>query len=213
MTTKQIIKSMSDAIAQKLIAYVTGGGYNSTNHTIELKNGNRVIATIDASAFIVDGMVDDVRIENENLVIHFNTASGKQDISIPLTDIFNPDLYYTKVEINTLMDASGSVIGAFLANLSDDIENLRKGLSQQGTLYVKELSSDYLPIVCKAPSIVQGKGAPSPDVVPDNWNMDKYHNWKGVPRFIGQRYHDVTNKKIYECMSLTNSISDWILLN
>jgi hypothetical protein len=31
-------------------------------------------------------------------VIDFNTASGKQDIQIPLTDIFNPNNYYTKSE-------------------------------------------------------------------------------------------------------------------
>jgi hypothetical protein len=33
--------------------------------------------------------------------VDFNTASGKQDISIPLTDIFNPNNYYTKSEVDT----------------------------------------------------------------------------------------------------------------
>ena len=69
---------------------------SGTTKVINFYHGNTIKATIDATDFIVDGMVDDVRIENGNLVIDFNTASGKQDISIPLTDIFDPSNYYDK---------------------------------------------------------------------------------------------------------------------
>lgn len=48
------------------------------------------------------------------------------------------------------------------------------------------------------PLVVTGSGAPAAPV---------------VPTFIGQRYHDQTNKKVYEAMSVTNSVSDWVLLN
>ena len=48
-------------------------------------------------------MVSDVKIEDGNLVIQFNTDAGKQDIEIPLTDIFNPDNYYTKTAIDALL--------------------------------------------------------------------------------------------------------------
>ena len=88
-----------------LNSYVDDGDYDSTTHYIRLKHGDEVVASIDASAFIVDGMVEDVRIENGNLIIDFNTESGKQDISIPLTDIFNPNNYYDKTATNTLLDA------------------------------------------------------------------------------------------------------------
>ena len=67
-------------------------------HVINFYNGNTVKATIDCTDFLVDGMIDNVYIENGYLVIDFNTASGKQDIRIPLTDIFNPANYYTKSE-------------------------------------------------------------------------------------------------------------------
>ena len=30
---------------------------------------------------------------------------------------------------------------------------------------------------------------------------------------IGQEYLDVTNKKCYKAFSITNSVSDWVLLN
>lgn len=71
---------------------------SGTTKVINFYHGNTIKATIDASDFIVDGMVDDVKIENGYLVIDFNTASGKQDISIPLTDIFDPSNYYAKSE-------------------------------------------------------------------------------------------------------------------
>jgi len=76
---------------------------------INFYHGNTIKATIDASDFIVDGMVEDVRIENGNLVIDFNTASGKQDISIPLTDIFDPSNYYTKSETSGATEISNAL--------------------------------------------------------------------------------------------------------
>ena len=67
-----------------------------------------VLAYVDASDFVVDGMVEDVRIENGNLVIDFNTDSGITDISIPLTDIFDPSNYYTKTEVDTALSAKAN---------------------------------------------------------------------------------------------------------
>lgn len=104
LTVPQAIKwPNGDDLQDKLDTLVNGGKYNSTTKNIELKHDNTVIANIDATDFLVDGMVDDVRIENGNLVIDFNTASGKQDIPIPLTDIFNPNNYYTKTEVDSAL--------------------------------------------------------------------------------------------------------------
>lgn len=77
--------------------------YDSETHYIQLKNSEGdVLSYFDASAFIVDGMVENVEIDSSTnaLVISFNTDAGKQDISIPLTDIFDPSNYYTKTEID-----------------------------------------------------------------------------------------------------------------
>lgn len=75
--------------------------YDGEDTAIQLKNNEgEVISEIDASDFVIDGMVEDVEIVNDNLVISFNTASGKQDIEIPLSDIFDPSQYYTKAEID-----------------------------------------------------------------------------------------------------------------
>jgi len=92
---------------------------SGTTKVINFYHGNTIKATIDASDFIVDGMVDDVRIENGNLIIDFNTASGKQDISIPLTDIFDPSNYYNKTEIDDLVGSgftSSSITNVIIEN-------------------------------------------------------------------------------------------------
>ena len=90
--------------------YFDGAEYDSGTTRINFYHGNTVKAYIDASAFIVDGMIDDVRIEEISgvsyLVIDFNTASGKEDIQIPLTDIFDPSNYYTKSEVDDAITAA-----------------------------------------------------------------------------------------------------------
>ena len=65
--------------------------------------GGSVLAYVDATNFIKDGMVDNVEISGNNLVITFNEESGKQTISIPLTDIFDPSNYYNKTDVDTAL--------------------------------------------------------------------------------------------------------------
>ena len=82
--------------------------YVSSSTTIDFYNASGdVVAQVDATDFIKDGMIDDVRIETISgvtyLVIDFNTASGKEDIKIPLSDIFNPDNYYDKTAVDALL--------------------------------------------------------------------------------------------------------------
>ena len=67
-----------------------------------------VLAYVDATDFIKDGMVDnvevkDVEISGETvtcLVITFNTDAGKEEIDIPISNIFDASNYYTKDEVD-----------------------------------------------------------------------------------------------------------------
>lgn len=120
---------------QSLADYVNGGSYNSTTKKIELKHDSNTIAEIDATAFIKDGMVNDVQITGGNLVISFNTDSGKEAITIPLTDIFNPENYYTKTATNELLNQKQPTIA--------DLEEIRSGASKGNTAYQKP--SDGIP--------------------------------------------------------------------
>lgn len=102
VVTKENINVKFDEIANQEIG---GGGsfadasYDSQTKRINFfdKDGN-IVTYIDATDFIKDGMVSNVAISEGNLVITFNTDAGKEPITIPLTDIFNPNEYYNKTE-------------------------------------------------------------------------------------------------------------------
>jgi len=82
--------------------------YDSETHRINFKNTSTgsVLSYIDASPFIVDGMVQNVEVKNVTiegesvlcLVISFNTDAGKQDINIPISQIFDASNYYTTAQ-------------------------------------------------------------------------------------------------------------------
>lgn len=77
-----------------------------------------VLGYVDATNFIKDGMIDSVSIGNatvdgqtvECLIITFNTDAGKSPINIPLSDIFDSGLYYTKSETDTLLAAKQNTL-------------------------------------------------------------------------------------------------------
>ena len=81
-------------------------------------------------------MVSSVTVRNGNLVISFNTDAGREDITLSLSQIFNPDNYYNKTEINALSgvvannvtninNVSGSVVNNLnkINNLSGAVAN------------------------------------------------------------------------------------------
>ena len=89
-----------------------GVTYNSSTKNIEFTCVDNTKKYLDATDFIKDGMVSSVAIEDGNLVIAFNTDSGKEAISIHLTDIFNPANSYTKTDIDgKLVPATTNTLG------------------------------------------------------------------------------------------------------
>ena len=126
VVTKENINVKFDEIANQ----ESGGGgdvtglfadasYDSqTKHINFYDKDNTLVAYVDATDFIKDGMVSNVEILNGNLVITFNTDAGKEPITIPLTDIFNPNNYYTKTEIDAKEQSVNASI-ALKANIED----------------------------------------------------------------------------------------------
>lgn len=117
-----IIPDISDLTTQDYVnnlisGTVTNANYDSSEKIIYFKNGDTVLSQIDATAFIKDGMVSNVEITNGNLVITFNTDSGRQPINIPITSFFNANNYYDKttsdarfVKISDLEEITNSEI-------------------------------------------------------------------------------------------------------
>ena len=90
---------------QDISELVSLAEYSREDKKIYFKNVNdEILCWIDATDFIKDGMVDAVVVRDGNLVVTFNTDAGKEDISIPLTDIFDADAYYTKEETDSLLE-------------------------------------------------------------------------------------------------------------
>lgn len=87
------------------VAYDTNTKYMKFYHG---GTGGTEVFSFDASPFLIDGMVQNVEIKDviisgesvTCLVISFNTDAGKQDINIPIADIFDASNYYTKDEVD-----------------------------------------------------------------------------------------------------------------
>ena len=117
--------------------YADSVKYNSSTHYVEFYHGTTAgtkVFEYDASPFLIDGMIESVAItsitsggsEVEVLQIAWNSAAGGQVTNIPLTDIFNPDNYYTKQETSDLIDqkiveASGITSGAVQTMIDNSI--------------------------------------------------------------------------------------------
>ena len=115
--------------------------YDSTNKHISFSysSTSSELMHIDCADFIIDGLVNNVSIENYDstdsqtlgtsyLFIDFNTVSGDghTDIKIPLQNIFNPNNYYTKSQVDSTFATSAYVTSSYeyLKNVIIDNEEV-----------------------------------------------------------------------------------------
>ena len=106
-------QSLADVFADVLYdsqtKHINFYGKGDTSHTT-------VLAYVDATDFVVDGMVSNVEVKSVTisgtpttcLVITFNSDAGKQDINIPISQIFDASNYYTKSEVDTALSGKAS---------------------------------------------------------------------------------------------------------
>ena len=105
--------------------------WDSNAKTLKLYSGNHLLGSVDGASWVKDGMVESAAIVGNNLEITFNTDSGKEKITIPLTDIFNPDNYYDKATIDRKLEGI-SVADEYITS----IENV-EGAGDSSVLKVK----------------------------------------------------------------------------
>lgn len=118
----RFITASDGSITNKALASeaVYSGTYDSNSKKILLKNKeNTTLAEIDATAFIKDGMVSQVEVSNGNLVITFNTDAGKNPISVPISDIFDANNYYTKTEADSMFLTSHQSLSNYVTLSTD----------------------------------------------------------------------------------------------
>ena len=92
--------------------------WDSNAKSLKLYSGNHLLATVDGTTWVKDGMVESAAIVANNLEITFNTDGGKEKISVPLTDIFNPDNYYNKTEIDSKFE-NVSISDEYITDISN----------------------------------------------------------------------------------------------
>ena len=134
--TEEISAAVSGkADTSALTSYFGAVEYDSNTKHINFYNettGGTVLAYVDAADFIKDGMVSNVEIKDVTisgesvtcLVVSFNTDAGKEDINIPIADIFDASNYYTKTETdNAISSATSTKQDTLTAGSGIDITN------------------------------------------------------------------------------------------
>lgn len=122
-TSGDVQNAIADKADKSEIPSVSGYAdsvkYNSTSKYVEFYHGGTggtKVFEYDASPFLIDGMVQNVEIKSVEisgvattcLVISFNTDAGKQDINIPISEIFNAANYYTTAQTDSAIAAATS---------------------------------------------------------------------------------------------------------
>ena len=134
--------------------------------------GGTEVFSFDASPFLIDGMVQNVEIKNVAgsgtcLVISFNTDAGKQDINIPISDIFDASNYYTKAEVdgelsaktdNTAFTAYTAATDTALGNKADTTA-MTQAISEATSGKVD--SSTYTAYTAATDTVIGGKASQS----------------------------------------------------
>lgn len=88
--------------------YINNAEYISSAKTIVLYQDETEVATIDATAFIKDGMVDSVTVSGSILTIVFNTDAGKEPINVDLSDVVDLSNYWTSAQTQSAINQASS---------------------------------------------------------------------------------------------------------
>jgi hypothetical protein len=135
------------------------------NKTISLCHADKTLASFDASDFIVDGMLLSAYLNNDNLVLEFNTEAKKTAVSVDLRKYIDTysagnglcsengafkideNIVATKLDIETLdekidnkIKVDGNAVSSFNVVNIDAVEYYKLVVSENGplsdTLYV-----------------------------------------------------------------------------
>ena len=99
----KVVTARFNELADELAGLFGDVDYDTQSKSIRFwdKGKTSVLASLDARPFIKDGMVNNVYISNNTLVITFNTDSGREAIGVPLSSVFNPNNYYTRTQVDS----------------------------------------------------------------------------------------------------------------
>ena len=120
--------------------------WDSNAKTLKLYSGNHLLGSVDGTSWVKDGMVQSAAIVGNNLEITFNTDAGKEKISVPLTDIFNPDNYYDKATIDSKFE-NVSISDEYITSIENVLDTNGESLLKVKTNKNAEGTNVPLPYV------------------------------------------------------------------
>lgn len=117
---------------------IASAEYDEDSALIKFFNINdELVDTIDANKFIKDGMIDSVSIETTGgtsyLVIVWNTDAGKETTRIDIGDLFEADNYYTKVEIDDIIDDIDDDLAELDVKIDNSVSSITASIAAEQT--------------------------------------------------------------------------------
>lgn len=129
--------------------------YDSSANTISLSDGTTTFSSMDASAFIVDGMIESVTYDSstKSLNFVFNTDAGKTDISVDVSDLVDTytagvGLTVSNNEFSVVIDSASesfltvSSSGVKLSGVQDAIDSASSDLSDSIAAVASDLADE-----------------------------------------------------------------------
>jgi hypothetical protein len=154
----EILDIIEDEVAERKANAVASVDYDESGKTIDFYNANNEkIDSIDATAFIKDGMIDSVTLETESgttyLVIVWNTDAGKETTKIDLGDLFDADNYYTKAEAD---EAIEDAVEAEEARATSAETALEEAIDEKADKTHNHVIADVIDVVLDNSGVVIG---------------------------------------------------------
>ncbi len=119
-----------------------GLSYDSKNKKIKLTGiGNTEIASVDASDFIKDGMLDTARFdpETKEITLTFNTASGKDPIKINVSSLV--DTYTAKADGGLILEGNAFSVDTTKIATAQSVTNVSSVVSSLSETAIQSASA------------------------------------------------------------------------
>lgn len=130
------------SLADKKLSATLGLSYDSENKKIKLTGiGNAEIASVDASDFIKDGMLDTARFdpETKEITLTFNTASGKDPIKINVSSLV--DTYTAKTDGGLILEGNAFSVDTTKIATTQSVANVSNAVSSLSESAVQSASA------------------------------------------------------------------------
>lgn len=130
------------SLTDKKLSATLGLSYDSENKKIKLTGiGNAEIASVDASDFIKDGMLDTARFdpETKEITLTFNTASGKDPIKINVSSLV--DTYTAKADGGLILEGNAFSVDTTKIATTQSVANVSNAVSSLSGTAVQSASA------------------------------------------------------------------------